>query len=611
MAELEDLPVQESGRDKPLFETVNVLDSRLVVQDSIMFGVEKSGQQITQHIQQASSATSSGCQFSVVVPSLSTVISRKVLIRAQLTFTISCNHATGTCTVLNNALCLAPFAFQQLCSNITCTINNASFTFDCYNQLNEVLRCLDKETLKEFNSYTPTQLDSYANYKTVARTNDGIDPAGNTQFASILDSPFRGTSGVAQNQECYTRGAYPFTLGGNAAGAASPYTSAATVTVNIVEPILMSPFLLSTIKNPNSGGLYGVQNMDFNFQFNNGYLRALRGVFENAPNFQITTISASNVSLEFTYLTPQPSLKLPSRNIVPYMQLQTFKTSISGVADGSPITAISNTIQLPSIPDSVLIGVRKVRRTLTDADAYLPLISSQQNNLLNINFANQPGILSNATIEELYEMSKNSGINMSWLEFSGKSQILATATATDADAGVDDINTCGPLLKLDFGRHINIPQDFYAPGSIGQFTFQVSINVLNNTGEAITDNSGTNPYELVCIFVHSGMIVSSLGTTASYVGLLTKENVVESANKPVINKGQYERIYGGGWFSNLKSGIAKAAKYVKPVARLAKQGLAMSNDPRAQAASRALGMAGAGYSGAGQSAGGKFSNRLY
>ena len=161
---LEELPVPDNG-NKPLFETVNMLDPRLCVQDSIKYAVEKSGQQVTNHIQKASSATSNGCTFSVVVPSISTVISRKVFVRGTLYFKITAPATTAhSFAVAPGGLCVAPFAFHQMCSNITCTINNASFSFDSFNTLNEVLRCMDPDTLKEYANYTPIQMDSYAFY---------------------------------------------------------------------------------------------------------------------------------------------------------------------------------------------------------------------------------------------------------------------------------------------------------------------------------------------------------------------------------------------------------------------------------------------------------------
>jgi hypothetical protein len=93
-----------------------------------------------------------------------------------------------------------------------------------------------------------------------------------------------------------------------------------------------------------------------------------------------------------------------------------------------------------------------------------------------------------------------------------------------------------------------------------------------------------------------------------YIGLLTKENVLQAAEKEPINKGSYERMVGGNWFSSLKSGISKAWKYAKPIAKVARLGMEMSGNPKAQRGAKVLGALGAGYSAGGQD---KFSNRLY
>jgi hypothetical protein len=103
------------------------------------------------------------------------------------------------------------------------------------------------------------------------------------------------------------------------------------------------------------------------------------------------------------------------------------------------------------------------------------------------------------------------------------------------------------------------------------------------------------------------MLINSLGSSNIYVGLLTKENVLQAAEKEAINKGSYDRMYGGSWWSSLKSGVNKALKYAKPVARIARQGLEMSSNPKAQRGAKVLSALGAGYSAGGD----KFSNRLY
>jgi hypothetical protein len=576
----EDLPTAE-GSSKELFQTVNALDSRLVVHDSLTYAVEKSGQQVTSFIQNASSFTASGAQFTLIAPSLSTVISRKVLLRAKMKFNATVTMADPGANMRTNALptgnfCLAPFAFHQLCNTITCTINNATFTFDCQNQLNEVLRCLDPEVLKEYNTYTPCQLDSYQNYADVCQFNNDLGQTTNPKFANVLNSPFRGFGANKGDLEC--RGSYISVVANatSVTGAGNFGAKAVSITVNICEPVLMSPFLLSTIKNNHSGGLYGINTLAFNFQFRGDASRAIRAYLQSDPRWSIdsASLSSGDASLLFEMITPHPSVRLPSRSIQPYLQIQTFKTNC-GVLSGGPAPAgggaptgaatpiSSNSIQLSSIPDSVLIGVRKVVKYESDTDSYLPIRIDNDKcgpGSVIINFNNNPGICSNYTTQQLWECSRNSGCNLTYQEFFGQAVLTlpdVVSTAVAASNGYTKINTCGSLLKLDFGRHINIAQDWYAPGSLGSFQFQVTVQAWNNTGADIAANT----YELVCLFLYSGMIVSSLGSTSSYVGVLTKENVISASEKPAVNNSAL-RLYGSGWWSNLKSGVPKG-KYAK------------------------------------------------
>jgi hypothetical protein len=110
---------------------------------------------------------------------------------------------------------------------------------------------------------------------------------------------------------------------------------------------------------------------------------------------------------------------------------------------------------------------------------------------------------------------------------------------------------------------------------------------------------------LVLIFINSGLLVNEMGSTSIYTGLLTKQQVLDAANKPTVNKSAYNRLYGSGWWSSVKSAFRKAKKYVKPVASVVKHVAGVIPHPGAQALSKGLGALGAGYSGNGYS-GGRF-----
>jgi len=247
-----------------------------------------------------------------------------------------------------------------------------------------------------------------------------------------------------------------------------------------------------------------------------------------------------------------------------------------------------------------------MNKTATDADCYFGIDTTAKNGIVNIQFNNVPGILANATPEQLYEMSRAAGVNMTWNEWNGSVNMCVPADTAPlnpdgsagpneatltASAGFLNVPTAGAIIGLRFGHDIPIPNEYYAPGSIGQFSFQAVISFKNTTG--IDSDDADAQYQMGCIFIYSGMIVTSLGSTSSYTGLLTKQDCLDAAEKPVVNQGAYQRTWGGGWWSSLKSGMSKAAKYAVPAAKAA------------------MAAHGSGYSAGGQSAGGKLRGRLY
>ena len=148
----------------------------------------------------------------------------------------------------------------------------------------------------------------------------------------------------------------------------------------------------------------------------------------------------------------------------------------------------------------MIVAIRKQmgKQTNSDADCFLPI------NSVSIQFNNQAGILSSATQQDLYQMAVKSGSNQSWYEFYGK------ANTSSSTLGATNVHTSGSILCLEFGRDIQLPEDFYASGSLGNFNLQVQLNVLNNTENNI-DN--TNPYEIVLITMNSGVFVCERGTS--------------------------------------------------------------------------------------------------
>tara|TARA_R110000868_G_scaffold295988_1_gene556238 strand:- start:478 stop:1296 length:819 start_codon:yes stop_codon:yes gene_type:complete len=243
-------------------------------------------------------------------------------------------------------------------------------------------------------------------------------------------------------------------------------------------------------------------------------------------------------------------------------------------------TIQSNTIALNQIPDKLFIMVRKPMSAQLnqDTDSWFKV------NNISINFNNASGILSSSNIQDLYRFSVESGSNQNWYEFSGQAVKSAPLTGNGAS-----VNTSGSLVALSFGRHIQLTESFYAPGSLGNFSLQVNVNCTNNSGGAITP-------EICLITMNSGCFISERGTSQTYTALLSKADVLEAGKMEPYKRSDVRRLVGGGWLDDLKSAWNK---YISPHLTMGnlKKGLTHVDNEYAKKGADVLGALGYGKSG--------------
>jgi hypothetical protein len=129
--------------------------------------------------------------------------------------------------------------------------------------------------------------------------------------------------------------------------------------------------------------------------------------------------------------------------------------------------------------------------------------------------------------------------------------------------GVSTVAGCGSILYLEFGKDIPL-QEFYAPGSLGSFNLQISLEVYN---QSFREKFKAGDYELCIITKNSGILVNERGTTSVYLGLLTKQDVLSTSEQEPYKKSDVRRLIGGGWFDDLKSNFFKILPRLPSVAK--------------------------------------------
>lgn len=359
---------------------------------------------------------------------------------------------------------LSAFPLHQLASVMTATINNNSTSLNVRDLLPSIMRFQDKRELFRYNGYTPTAFDTVGDYPSALGTN--LNPLGSWGNSSDNDLFQRGAFVIDRISTTDIGGALisPVPL-------VDGVTQTIWVTFRSTEPLLLSPLIWGNPES-NNQGFYGVQNA--NFVFNIGDARrvwrsanyntslGVRPAEANSTIKEIVVQQIDNSRLLFNFYTPHPSDLMPARNCVPFYELPRFLSTPSVVvgAFGSNTSRqqlSTSSLQLNAIPDKLIIQVRPPMGTswVTQPDVGLVITGC------SIQFNNSAGILASATQNDLFRYSVESSSNQSWFEFSGASNIP------------DNVSGCGKrlagsgsFLVLSFAEHIQLTEDYYAPGSL-------------------------------------------------------------------------------------------------------------------------------------------------
>jgi hypothetical protein len=584
-----------SNQIKPVL----VQDPLLALDDKIAYAVFRGGANVSTQKFNATSSSSTSHIYNIQVPSTSTVMSRQLVWGSDITFTIQGNTTVGK-YLLNYPVdtVLAPFPLNQLTSNASIQINNTTVQLPVNQVLDVLLRNLAKDQINRWNSSTPTQLDYFGDYNQIA----------GGEFTNMVASPFNGAFQTLDRRDP-PRGAFPVTITGNTIGVADESLArTVTLTVSVREPVFVSPFIFGD--GEGQAGLTGITQINANFQMDAAASRAIRWLLDaDIPVKSITNVSYNNSFIECKFLSPKPSDLIPQTVITPLATYTNYVLPASsnalsyvGNADGPNGSAListdvltSNSIMLNSYPDKVFVYVRNRQNSLNNAtpDVYATIDN------ISITLGAQSGLLSNMLPIDLYRASYEAGSQQTYTDFVG----VALGTSADSSIGLPVV-TSGSVLCLDFGRHIEIQQDYFAPGSLSTTQFQIQVRFTNNTGGDIYP-------ELNVMFMQSGILSTSNGSSSAYTsGVLSKQVVLDANLQEPVQPHELNRLVGGaGLLHGFK---AFASKMLPRLPSIAKHVLGAVDHPVTKEAEKVLGHMGYGVTG-GAETGGKrgLKHRVY
>lgn len=587
------------------FRTMLVKDDTIAdITNDLGYVVKSGAAQKTMQQFPATAASSSNMIFSVQVPSENIVIGRDILIETDMAFNFEVGSAavpitpqvlqesnrspTGYIIGWGRDCALNAFPLSQLMNTATSTINNTSVSVNLQDILPQLLRLNDSRCLYAYNGMTPSLPDqAYFNYE------NGV---------GALNNPLGSYNNAGQDVCLVPRGAFPvelvvqhfvgvgaFAADGTAIAAGSlinnsleqlPYANTVApadpilfapeqfwkvyVRFQVSEPLFLSPF---TWSNPefNAQGLLGINNMAFNFNIDSTLKRVMcdgsglksggvplvnivgsgAGTIVDPSGSVLQSGLFNNTNMLLKFLSTQPSDRLETKNVVPYMDFPRFLTNATNNAPIGPKVSVkltSNNLQLNQLPDFFIICVRKQMSSMTiqDASAFLRIKS------VSVNLNNASGLLSSARAQDLWKMSVKNGSTQSWAEFSGEqwsfgngpdfTAIDISGTSGSLNIGGSNVPTTGSILILSPPYDLSLP-DYLSSGSLGNFNFQIQLDVENQSFGSVTP-------EICVITVNSGIFITQQGVSSVYSGLLTREQTLRTKGEPVSEE-PCRRIGGG------------------------------------------------------------------
>lgn len=492
--------------------------------------------------------SNSSMQFQIQVPSMAISVARDALIQTgidiqvDLAGGISAGYwkANQVLFSYGKTNALQAFPLNALITTIQAQINNSNVTVSTRDVMSALLKMYNYEELTHYNSITPSLIDSfYQNYS------DGLGSNNNT-LANYSVGSF---SKEYQPRGCFpvklfqTDGVTPISglqVKADANGTA-PFSSF-IIRFTTVEPLLfLSPFISGNSNN--SAGFLGLNTLNITLNLgdasrvmsNASYGDISGGLTDQKTISNVTFLKANNsrVLMNFKDVPPSLMANIEPRNVVPYNQYMSYNYSTSqSIAAKTNGTLVFNNVQLGSIPSKILIFTKKPNLTTYDSNFFLSITGA------TFNFANRSGVLASASQVDLYNMSVKNGLQMNYYEFSGE------GVSNDLNGNPEIVPTIGSILVVDPAMDLSIAEE-YTNMSKGQFNMQFSINVYNQTEEAITPT-------MYMICVNSGTFITERGTSRFDIGLLDKEQVLKTKQQvAVMDKKTYEDDIVGGSIENL------------------------------------------------------------
>lgn len=286
----------------------------------------------------------------------------------------------------------------------------------------------------------------------------------------------------------------------------------------------------------NTKALIGIKSFAVNYDFDSNLYRIWSHNSDNGVvNFNVTSVVPVFSSLELIYITPKSTIPVFPVQRYPLAGVYKVTKALGSLAAGDtlPVTA-SDSMPLYGVPKRIYIFARRSNesRTFNDPDVF-GLIDK-----LSIYFNNSDGNFSQASIQQLYQVSRENGYRRSFQAFSKYE---------------------GSVMCIDFGKDMPLlPNE--GVGSNENIQFQYNFNLTNLSDQTIS-------YTLFTIVIFEGVMTIRNGVVIRELNVVSPKDIVDSQ---IIQMLPHERevdyyAVGGSFGSNARKFMDRAVRGVKKV----------------------------------------------
>jgi hypothetical protein len=546
-------------------KAINIVDSRINdLTNDMTFAVFDGASQCTYQQFPFNSASNSNLTSNIQIPSEAIVSDARVLLRSDLNLTIQCANVPATKQAFQYGLTdsLNSYPLQSLFTTTQVTINNATSSTNTIDVLPFIKLLEDSKNSDKINSTSPDYVNEYWGlYSDAILTNS---------------NPMASYNEASYDNSRIPNGAYPATITVNhyINGVLTDNSLISTSTTDtwtiyisfsgLTEPFLcLSPF---ANKDFNKAGLLGTNNIAMTLnvdtackrvwatgnssvnQAGTGLTSYITAITLGNPSSNGLGFTNSKLMFNFLTLSDLQYSKVSTRSVTGYSDYSRYISPASSsplvAPNGSGSVTFQN-IQLNQIPNLLVFGLRVpvASQNWAYTDSFLKI------NTISITLNNQSGLLASGLIQNVYNMSVDSGSHQSFYSFGGRANAVQNGVAVT-------VPTVGSMICINPSKFLSL-NPLLSNSSIGQFNLQITITSFENQFPFSIQPEGI----IMCL--NSGYFVTETGSSSIFTAVLDRQAVLDAKNEPekhnVIDEELYNRTVGGKMYK----GFADANKFHK------------------------------------------------